>query len=225
MADPPAHVPLHRHLAGAEQGRRLEERAHRHEIVRIAVDQQRRRPGAQLALQVFAAHEPAREAQHAGTGRGAAIGDVERHHRALAEAHQREVLLAEPERLEPGVDIGVDRVRRAGDAFSDALGRAVAQAEPLPPHGRHVAGLRRVRRGEAGVGHEPPPGLGEADQVVAVGAEAVQQEDQLARLASARRRPFRTRQGAQRLSPLPVVDEARIMAARPASGTRHGQYD
>ena len=198
-------MPLHRDFAGAEHGRRLEERADRHEIVRIAMDQQRRRAGAKLTSQALSAHKSAGEAQYAGAGRGAAIGDVERHHRALAEAHQREVALAEPERREPRVDVGVERVCRAGDAFGHTCRRPVAEAEPLPPHRRHVAGLRRVGRGETGVGYEPPPGLGEADQVVAVGAQAVQQEDQLARGPAACRRPFRPLQRAQAVPPMLVV--------------------
>ena len=180
------------------------------------MDEQRRRPRPQLVAEPLAGQQPAGEAEHAGARRGTAVGHVQRHHRALAEPHQREVALGEPQRREPRVDIGVERVCGPRDAIRHASGRAVAEAEPLPARGCHVAGLRRVRRGEAGVRQEPPPGLGEADQVVAVGAQPVQQQHELAGRAACRRRPFRSRQGAHALSPQPVVKDGRIMAARPA---------
>ena len=56
--------------------------------------------------------------------------------------------------------------------------RAGEQRKPLPPGRRLAARLGRMRRDERGVRQQPLPGPADVDQVVAVGAIAVQEHDE-----------------------------------------------
>ena len=69
------------------------------------------------------------------------------------------------------------------------VGIAEGQREPLPADRRLAAGLRRVRRDEGGVRQQALPGAADLDQVVAVGAIAVQEHDELARRSRTRLEP------------------------------------
>ena len=118
--------------------------------------------------------------------------DMQRHHRALAETDQRQFRIVEPKPLEFGVQKGVDRAPRL-DRAVPALGasarivrRPVGEGEPLPAHPRRAA-LGRVWRNEPNLGHERAPLTAELDKVVAVGAVAVQEHNQLAGSAGGRR--------------------------------------
>ena len=110
---------------------------------------------------------------------------MQRHHRALAEADEREARIVEAEAGELRVEERVDRGPR-GDGAAPALrraarvvGRGAAQGEPLPAHRRSGAALGRVRRDERRLGRQRAPLLAERDQVVAVGAVAVQENHEL----------------------------------------------
>ena len=81
----------------------------------------------------------------------------------------------------------VEHRRGQARAGQDRLRLPVLQAEPLPAERRHVAGKRRVRRDEGGAGQEPRQLGRQADEVVAIGAQAVQQDDQRARRPARRR--------------------------------------
>ena len=76
-------------------------------------------------------------------------------------------------------------VRR--DAGQHAAGPAVLQAEPLAAVGGEVAGLRAVRGHEPGVRQVAGQHRGQPDQVLAVRAHAMQQDDELARRAAGTR--------------------------------------
>ena len=86
-----------------------------------------------------------------------------------------------------GVEKGIEHRRRhlhAGPALARIAER---QRKPFAPHRRLPARPRRVRRDEGGVGQQALPGAADIDQVVAVGAVAVQEDDELLRFARARR--------------------------------------
>ena len=100
--------------------------------------------------------------------------------------------------LQFGVEKGVEH-RRGGVDAGPALARiAEGERKPFAPDRRLAAGLRRVRRDESGVRQQALPGAADVDQVVAVGAIAVQEHDELlahcpsaARCAGRRVQPFR----------------------------------
>ena len=112
---------------------------------------------------------------------------MQRHHRALAETDQRE----SANRRGRGAPAPRRGRRRAPAAPIDAavqrssapariVGRAVAlEREPLPAHRRAGAALGRVRRDEGGVRQQRAPLLAELDQILAVGAVAVQEHHEL----------------------------------------------
>src|SRR6185503_7129235 len=65
---------------------------------------------------------------------------------------------------------------------------AEGEGKPFAPRGRLAARARRVRRNERGLRHHGLPRLADLDQVVAVGAVAVQEHHELARGAAFRRK-------------------------------------
>ena len=77
------------------------------------------------------------------------------------------------------VDKGVEDRRRRAHAGQLRPGAAILRAVPLVAVGRHVAREGRVRRQELGLGQQRRPIGGEPDQIVAVGAEPVQQDHQM----------------------------------------------
>ena len=64
------------------------------------------------------------------------------------------------------------------------LGRPVLRAVPLVAVWCHVARERRVRRHELGVRQQRCPVGRQPDQIIAVGPQPVQQDDEAARLAA-----------------------------------------
>ena len=81
-------------------------------------------------------------------------------------------------RVQFGIEEGVERRARPVDAAPALVRIAEGQRKPLPPDRRLAAGLRRMRRDERGVRQQRLPGAADVDQVVAVGAVAVQEHDQ-----------------------------------------------
>ncbi len=81
--------------------------------------------------------------------------------------------------LEERVQIGVERCRRSARTGQHPRRRAILDAEPLPAVGRHVAGLRRVGGEEGGVGQDLGEHRRQADQVLPVRAEAMEEHDEL----------------------------------------------
>ena len=91
--------------------------------------------------------------------------------------------------LELGIDKPLEDRRRPVAAEPALVGIAEGERKPLPPDRRLAAWLRRVRRHERGLRKQSLPGAADLDEVVAVGAVAVQEHDQLARRARARLEP------------------------------------
>ncbi len=69
------------------------------------------------------------------------------------------------------------------DAVQHLGGVAALEAEPLPAERHRLAREWRVRRDKFGIGQQRLPFRREADEVVAVGAIAVEQDDELLGLA------------------------------------------
>ena len=171
------HVVLLQHLGGA-----MAEDMRQH-LVLVAMGQQHRRPRLDLGLEHVRSRQHAREADDAGERLGAAQADMQGHHRALREADQRRLAFVEPVLghllIEEGIDVG----RRAAHAGQGQLGIEARDREPLVAEGISLAGLRRVGRIKDHVGHQRPHYRRQPDQVVAVGAVAVQQDHHVAGLA------------------------------------------
>ena len=100
---------------------------------------------------------------------------------------QRQVGLDEVVALEQLVEIVVEQWRRPPGAGEHNGRPAILQAEPLATVRCHVAGLGRVRCHEQSVRQPFGQQRGEADQIVAVRADAVQQHDELSRWAACSR--------------------------------------
>ena len=100
---------------------------------------------------------------------------------------KRQVGIVEPETGELRVDERVEQGCGAQGAGQHAGGAAVLQAEPLPAIGGEVAGLRPVGGDEARMRQIAGQHGCQADQVLAVGADAVQQDHELARRAAGAR--------------------------------------
>src|SRR5438034_8081207 len=111
------------------------------------------------------------------------------HHRALAKADERERRGRQIAALELGVEEARENRRRLVDAGPAFIRIAEGEREPLPADRRLGAGLWRVRGDERGVRQQALPGAADVDEVVAVGAIAVQKHDELARRARARFEP------------------------------------
>ncbi len=111
---------------------------------------------------------------------------VQRQHRSLAEADERQRRGRKIAPLEFGVEEAHEERRGFVNAVPAFIGIAEGEREPLPADRRLAAGLRRVRGHEGGLRQESLPGATDIDEVVAVGAIAVQEHDELARGRSAR---------------------------------------
>ena len=89
--------------------------------------------------------------------------------------------------------LGVEELREPGRRHVDAVPALVRIAEgerkPFAPHRRLSARARRVRRDERRLRQQRLPRPADLDQVVAVGAIAVHEHDQLARGSAFRRKP------------------------------------
>ena len=157
----------------------------------------------------------------AASAGAAAQRDVQRHHGALREADQRELAVAEPVARELGVEAGVEHRRARPHAGQQRRRAAVAQREPLPAEGRHVAGLGRVGRDEGGLRQMLGERRGELDQVRAVGADAMQQHHELARRRRPPRRPARSGEhGHRRCLPRPGSNRRLMRRRRPCQAPR-----
>ena len=85
-----------------------------------------------------------------------------------------------------GVDEALQHRRRLVDADPAFVWIAEGEREPLPPDRRQPARLGRVRRHERRLRQERLPGAADLDEIVAIGAEAVEKNHQLLRGAGAR---------------------------------------
>src|SRR5881227_1540050 len=111
---------------------------------------------------------------------------MQRQHRSLTEADERKCRGRKVAPLELGVEEAGEDGRRFVDAVPAFIGIAEGEREPLPADRRLSAGLWRVRRDERGLRQEVLPGAADLNEVIAVGAIAVQEHDKLARGRRAR---------------------------------------
>ena len=79
--------------------------------------------------------------------------------------------------MSTAVDELVDNGPGLGRLGGDRLGGFVAEAEPLAAHGIAFAGFMGMGRDELGARHEARPLACEADEVVAVRAPTVKEND------------------------------------------------
>ncbi len=192
MRDAEREVPLHRDLGMAEVVRRGEEGVDGQNVVLVAMHQQDRRRAARgRAGRGFA--EVLRADQHAGIAqdRGrrplAAKSDMQRHHGALAEADERQLALVEAGAGELAVEERIERRASLGDTAPAFAGVAHRQRKPLSARGGLAAAFGGVGCHEFGVRQPGLPLPSDLDQVVAVGAIAVEEYNDLARVARAGR--------------------------------------
>jgi len=111
---------------------------------------------------------------------------MQRHHRALAETDQRELRLVETVPRKLLVDEAVENRRGRQDAPQDFGRIEPRDREPLIAE-TDVAALRRIGRDEGRIRQKPLPVGREADEIVAVGAVAMGENDELFRPAARRR--------------------------------------
>ena len=191
VADTRREVPLAGHLGRRERLRRQEQGVDRNHVVLVAVNEQDRRLGRHLAPEAvrplsLLQHDHAREADDRGRRPSPSQSDMEGHHRALAEPDESQPGCRKIEArelcLEEAVETGPGRV----DAAPALVGIPEGEGEPFPPAGRRAAGLRCVRRHEGGVRQPGLPLAADLDEIVAVGAVAVEEHDELARPAGGR---------------------------------------
>ena len=179
VAEARAEMRLNGYSRRLESGHRLGQGVDGENRVGVAVGQQDRRPGYDLPGEQVGAGQHAREAEDAGQRPGPARAHVQRHDSALGKADQHQLVLGQPVLGQLGVDEGVEDGRRRPGAGEAGLGGEVLEAEPLEAGGRHVEGKGCVGRDDEGAGQGPLKERGQPDQVVAVGADAVQQNGQL----------------------------------------------
>src|SRR5499427_6267760 len=194
VADAVGYVPFDRDAERGEPAGGMEQRLRRDEIVAVAVHEQYRRARLDLGRELFRIGI-GWERQQSGIAddrerrRRAAQPHMQRHHGALAEADERERRGRQIAALELGVEEACEDGRRLVDAGPAFIGVAEGEREPLPANRRLAAGLRGVRGDEGRLRQEPLPRPADVDEVVAVGAVAVQEHDELARRTRARLEP------------------------------------
>src|SRR5690606_30392753 len=157
-------------------------------LVEIAVDEANRRLSGLFGAETRRRDQRARERDDAERRLGQRQTDIERHHGALAEADEER--LRRPEfGARPDVTKALEHSGSGhGNTLCDALDHVVeVDRKPLVAEGILSAAGGRVWREEQGVGEEFGPVLAEADEVLAIGAVAVEDEDELVwRVARAR---------------------------------------
>ena len=194
VADAGGEMPFDRHADRGEALRGLEQRLRRNEVVLVAMHQEHRRARFDLRSEGFDVvvrrqHQKARIADDRRRRHRAAQSHMQRHHRSLAEAHQRERRARQLVAEKLGVEKSLQARRRLGDATPAFVRIAEGQAEPLPPDRRLAARLGRMRGRERRLRQILLPGAADLDQIVAVGAVAVQEHHELSRRPGARREP------------------------------------
>jgi hypothetical protein len=109
---------------------------------------------------------------------------MQRHHGALAEADQHSLAFVEAVSCQGVVEKPVDQRRRLAHAGRGDQRIEARDAEPLVAGRIELAGMGRIGGVEHGVGHQRRQHRRQPDQVVAVGAVAVQQHHDVARSAA-----------------------------------------
>lgn len=103
---------------------------------------------------------------------------MQRHHGALTETNERKAILAKPMTGELLIEKLIEDRRRIDHAFAQPPLVDAGERKPLPPRWCLTGWLWRVRRYKRGVGHQRRPQPSDVDEVVAIGAISVQENDQ-----------------------------------------------
>ncbi len=159
----------------------------RQHVVAVAVQQQYRRARLDLRAERFGRGQHAGEADDAGELFGATQSNMQRHHGALGEAQQDRLGLVKAVLRHRVVEEALDEGCRGAHAGRGDRRIEPGDTEPLVAEGIALAGIGRVGRMEHHVGHQRRQHRRKPDQVVAVGAVAMQQHHQMAGLAAALR--------------------------------------
>src|SRR6185437_2019783 len=121
---------------------------------------------------------------------------------------------AEIDSLELDIEEIIERGGGMFHAAHDLARLAEGQVEPLPAHRRHGAGLGCIRRDKGRVRQEARPFAAQADQIVTVGAVAMQEHNELLWRAASGRRKARSVKGERHLSgPCARDAEARLRSS------------
>ncbi len=190
VAEPLPGVPAYRDVVTAEHLDGGAEGGEGHHRVGVAVGEQHGRPRADFTGQGLGPDQRPRIADHGGAGRFAAQSDIQRHHGALAETDQGKPIIGQGEAFQTLIEKPIYDQRRLSGGGGDFIRIAVLKAEPLASRRVRIANIGRVGRHEVGVGQNLRPGLGETDEIVAVGAPAMEEDDQPLRGGAIRRRSF-----------------------------------
>src|SRR5262249_19379091 len=157
MADPRRDMPFRRDSERRQALRRVEQCLNWNQLVSVAVDQQDRRPAANLGrecgrVDMLRHHKHARIANNSRRRDSAAQANMKRHHGALTETDQSQRRRREIALLELGVEKAFED--RCGLRYaSPALFRiAEGEREPFTPDWRLSAWTRRVWRDECSIG-------------------------------------------------------------------------
>ena len=181
-------VRLHRNMVPAQEIGSGIHRHGRNHGVEVAMDQLHRRPRADQRLEQLGRGDGARIADDAGDRPLAGQAHMQRQHGALGEAEQRQVGLGQAGLLQQAVEEMIqDRhgIGQPGLALGD---REIADRPPLVAdliavlHARHP--VRPVGRIERGVRKRHAPAQRQPVEILAAGAEAVAQHDDLPRTSA-----------------------------------------
>src|SRR6202167_3331801 len=196
-------MPLHRYPELRQSLRRLKQRFRRNEISLVPVPKERGRPrlelgGKRVRLALRRHDQQPRISDDCRRCDGAAQADMQSHHRALAEADERERLRWQPMTRQLGIDEALQYRGRFVDADPALIWIAKGQSKPLASDRRLPASFRGVRRDERRVRQQRLPGAADLDQIVAVGAIAVEKNDELPRGPRSRTKPRAIKLGRHR---------------------------
>ena len=148
-------------------------------LILIAMGQKHRCLQLRHAAQMFRPNQHPRKADDGCKLLRPAQADMQGHHRALAKTHQCHLgsgqIIARQLRVQKSIELRGS----FGNARPAFVGCAVGQWKPLPAHGGHAAGFRRVGRHKAGIWQPRLPLPPDVDQVFAISAIAVQKHDDL----------------------------------------------
>lgn len=178
-------MPLARNPGFLETVARQEKRVGRDDIVLAAMDEKhgrRFRARRPIGGEMFGPDQNPGKADDGGGWAFATQASVEGHHGPLAEADKGQFAVVEPVARQFGVEKSVERGMRLVDAEPALGGIAHRQRKPLAAHRGLPAGLRGMRGHEGRVRQDRLPLLAERDQILAIGAVAMEEDHELFRI-------------------------------------------
>ena len=178
-----------RNAEGSQRPLRPGEFGIRHHRIGVAVNQQHRRARVQLARKQFRARRGRPEYPTTAAGVAARRKPTKRDIMAPWENPTKARSRSVRPRAASASSMKASRIAAAALVPARICsGERSLEAEPLPAEAAHLAGERCVRRKELGIGQLRRPMRCQRDQIVAVGAVAVQQQHQALGPAAGQRR-------------------------------------